>query len=244
MNCKEANLVIAGLTGRELPKDLADHVRDCRVCSNLLSADALFRASLRSHRQMASPFVLGRIRQEMASPVKRPWFERLRKNTLMKITIPAIVAVAIAATIVSVPRSAVAATPTATFRHMKAAVLANAGKTTDASLVSWVGIESKGVPSAVYIVGQTEANAAPASAVVQVQHGVPVSLNVDLNEADYKVIAFGADRNHLVLKSKKSGGDQTVLAIDRTTNLPVSVLLEHNVSGKWTPVQELKVNPV
>ncbi|RYG37947.1 hypothetical protein EON81_05170 [bacterium] len=126
MNCKEARLAIAGLNGDTLPEGLDRHIQSCSDCADLLAADAEFRSTLRRHVPTASPYMLGRIRQEIAAPapVQLSWFEDLFGNKLMKIALPATALIAVALAIL--PRTATAAGPKETFDKMKKAILANA----------------------------------------------------------------------------------------------------------------------
>lgn len=158
MNCKECRLLVAGLTDDALPDALAAHVESCPACAGLLAVDARLRATLRSHAPAASPTVLARIRAEipLSPPGKRGWGEGIRRllagNTLMKITLPAtaLLAVALVATL---PHSANAATPLATFVKMKRAVLAQAksptqieihtGRIHDGSIGTWVVVDGE-----------------------------------------------------------------------------------------------------
>ena len=153
MNCKQAHLTIAGLTGDETPPALAAHVERCPACAALLGADARLRATLRSPAPVASPAVLARLREGIAaSPRRRTPIEAFLRNPTMKITLPAtaLLAVALVATL---PRAAEAATPRATFAKMRKAVLAHAksmtsldvkvGKTPDGAVGTWVVLDGE-----------------------------------------------------------------------------------------------------
>lgn len=151
MNCKEANLIIAGLIGDELPSELETHVRHCAACADLLAADSKIRTTLRSAEHLPSPYVLGRIRQEIALPVRNSWLERLKGNKLMKIGIPSAAVLALALALL--PRPVDAATPKAAFAKMKTAVLAKAkqrtsleikvGQKPDGTVGGWVVLDGE-----------------------------------------------------------------------------------------------------
>ncbi|RYG49098.1 hypothetical protein EON79_02475 [bacterium] len=127
MNCKEARLLIAGISGDELPEALTAHVRDCRDCADLLALDERLRTTLRRRSPALSPYMLGRIRQEVAVPVpaRLSWFEDLI-GKLMKIALPTTAVIAFALAVL--PRTATAADPLQTFDKMKKAVLSTAKK--------------------------------------------------------------------------------------------------------------------
>lgn len=140
MKCNEAHLKIAGLTGDDLPDDLARHVQSCPACAQLLATDERLRRTLRTETVVPA-YALGRIRtaiaESEAAPSRKTWIESLMKSrTTMKLTLPALLALAIGATFVALPRPAAATSPKprATFAKMKRAVLATAKQNTDISI--------------------------------------------------------------------------------------------------------------
>ena len=302
MNCKEAQQQIAALSDDRVPDQLAAHVRSCATCTDLLSADARFRAALRQSCQELSPMVLSRIHQEIATPSRRSWLESLGGNTLMKITVPATAALALALAIMTMaPLSASAATPGATFAKMKKAVLAKAkqvdslgiriGKKDDGSIGTWVVVDGQltevpasgtyhttvdgkdvtvmtstpdlsklppdvqaqvqkaladaikngtGVMMKKFVVNGQEVDEETAHKLLQEQ-GIDLNISIDLNEGDYKSIAFGADRNHLVLSPKAAKDRKYVVTLDPKTELPSNVVLERLVKGQWVTAKQENV---
>ena len=298
MNCKESRLLIAGLTGVDLPDALAAHVEDCPACAGLLHADARLRSTLRSYAPLASPSVLGRVRAEIADSRPRSRFGLLRKSTLMKITVPALSALLVATALVALPHPADAATPLATFAKMKRALLAQAktmtqldvklGKKPDGSVGTWVLVDGdlvepgkdgsfhstkdgknitvmtsldhpdlsrftpaqraqieKAIKDAMrgkgtggvevvtnYVVDGKRVSEKEGKAALK-KHGIDLSISLDLDEGDYRTIAFGADRDHLVLSPKAAKDRRYVVALDPKTSLPKNVLLQRQDKGKW-----------
>ncbi len=311
MKCKEAQLLVAGLTGDILPETLAAHVEACPACAELLAVDARLRATLRSQPPVPSPYVLGRIRQEIAtskplSPLgERGWGEGTRRllerNTLMKITLPALSALAVATALVALPHRSDAATPLATFAKMKRAVLAQApsmtalelkvGKTPEGAVGAWVVIDGEltqlapngsfhtvkdgkditvtssvdgspdlsrlspaqralvqkairdamsgkggaNVTTTYTVNGQTVDEATAKRALHD--NGVDLSVSIDLDEDDYRAIAFGTDHRHLVLVPKSFKGRRAVVTLDPKTSLPLAVAEERSVGGVWKTVR-------
>jgi hypothetical protein len=143
MRCKDAEMLIAGLPNisfLSLPVELKQHIRECNACASLLDLDAEVRTTLQSPVAVP-PYLLGEIRAAIAEPnamPTSPWKKLLQRvgasSLALKIAIPAIAAVAVAAAVNPLLRPANAARPTEKFAQMRSAVLSGAGNLSNVQL--------------------------------------------------------------------------------------------------------------
>ena len=83
-----------------------------------------------------------------------------------------------------------------------------------------------------YIVDGKEVDAATGLARLR-ENGVDLTLTIDLDESDYRSIAFGSDRDHLVLTPRSAKDRRLVVALDPRSGLPRTVAQERKAGPAW-----------
>jgi hypothetical protein len=142
MKCKEAQLLIAGLSGDAIPDDLAEHLGGCSACAELLSADIRLRSALRTPTATPS-FEFDMIREAATRPGQTQviGLELLRRpKPIMRYTVTALAASLAVAALMAIPGRVQAAQPLATFTKMKQAVNSQVSKASQTNVI--VGLQS------------------------------------------------------------------------------------------------------
>lgn len=70
--------------------------------------------------------------------------------------------------------------------------------------------------------------------------GANIQVEIELNESSYQSIAFGADKDTLVLSPKKLN-QRYIVHLDSKTSMPDKVSIETKKDGKWTKIHNAAV---
>lgn len=93
-----------------------------------------------------------------------------------------------------------------------------------------------------YVVDGERVDAAAGEARLR-ESGVDLTIAINLDESDYRAIAFGVDRDHLVLTPRAAGDRRLVVALDPRSGLPRTVAEERSVGRAWKigPAQTIRL---
>jgi len=270
MKCEQAQklLMRRDLGGAAASIDEAvAHVQNCRECADFVAFDKQLEATLELRLQ-ASQETRSRLHRTIAEASgANSWIRLDRRSTLMKrITLSAaLTALVTACMIVVSTKQAAAADAKAEFLNIRHAVLAFnsadehlfAPAQSEYRVVEGQTGERLWISTAqgpVMIVGGQSSPTSPANppnsdAAAQLRRAQQGAesvrelepMRIDLDAANYRSIVFGTKANTLVLTPKAESSRRYVLAYDPKSNLPKSVVLEHDANGKWQFVRQLAI---
>jgi len=247
-SCKVVQSLLARLLRGELAQarreEVEAHLAACPACRKALDFERSLDADLaQSIRAPAGLLAAARARvvHECGHNVGLSWADRILGRTLMRKMLVSGTALAVLFAVVFaiLPGGARAATARETFRQMKAAM--KASKQTMEIQVQVTMTPQNQVQAQVTTPSGNQVG--PLQVQVGVQRDnqvIHATATVSFDESDFSKIAFGKNKNTLVLTPKKQAGHKYEVLLDRKSKLPLTWTDFAKTANAWKQVGQDK----
>lgn len=203
-------------------EELELHTAVCESCRGALEFERLLDARLSAPADVPDSLIVKAKARVVAGLRPPSWYEQILGRTLMRRMLVSGTALAalFVVTLTLFPTGARATTPREAFRQMKAAMAA-AKKQMDVTVIAVVTQDNRVQATVTSPDGKPVATPMNVNVAVQRQgSSVQVTATVSFDESDYSNIAFGKDKNTLVLIPKKQPSRKYEVVVDGKTKLP------------------------